>query len=79
LITENVVQALARDLMVDAMMRLESNGYPIVFSVHDEVVCEVAERYGSPEEFEALMTQVPTWAEGIPVGVEGNVIYRYAK
>jgi hypothetical protein len=26
-----------------------------------------------------LMTQVPTWAEGIPVGVEGNVIYRYAK
>lgn len=79
LITENVVQALARDLMVDAMMRLESNGYPIVFSVHDEIVCEVSERYGSPEEFEALMTQVPTWAEGIPVGVEGNVIYRYAK
>ena len=79
LITENIVQALARDLMIDAMMRLETKGYSIVFSVHDEIVCEVPENFGTQEEFEALMTQKPSWASDIPIAVEGNIIYRYAK
>ncbi|HVZ42984.1 MAG TPA: DNA polymerase, partial [Ramlibacter sp.] len=46
LIAENIVQAVARDLMVDAMFRVEAAGYPLVLTVHDELLCEVPDGFG---------------------------------
>jgi DNA polymerase len=79
MLTENVVQAIARDLMAESMIRVEAAGYPIVLTVHDEVISETPLEYGSQKEFETLMAMVPPWAEGCPIAVEGGSVTRYQK
>lgn len=77
---ENIVQALCRDLLAYAMINVEGCGYPIVLSVHDELVCETPD---TPEytvaELEKLMCELPEWAEGFPLVAEGAEMKRYAK
>jgi DNA polymerase len=65
--------------MAGAMMRLEMAGYPVVMSVHDEIICEVPEGHGSLAEMISLMTEVPAWAQGCPVAAEGKESLRYEK
>lgn len=79
LLTENVVQATARDLMASAMVRLELAGYPVVMSVHDEIICEVPENHGTLAEMIELMTITPSWAKGCPIAAEGKEAERYEK
>ena len=79
LLTENVVQATARDLMAGAMLRLEMSGYPIIMSVHDEIICEVPEGHGTLAEMIEIMVAVPAWAEGCPIAAEGKEGPRYEK
>lgn len=79
LLTENVVQAMARDLIAGAMVRLEKHGYRPVLTVHDEAVGEVPIGHGSLDHFLALMQQQPRWAAGLPVEVEGWQGERYRK
>ena len=57
--TENIVSGIARDILAEAMLRIEAAGYPIVLHVHDEIVAEVPEGFGSLEEFTHLMTRKP--------------------
>lgn len=78
-LTENVVQAAARDLMADAIVRAEIHGYRPILTVHDEVVGDVPEGHGSVEEFHDLLTQIPAWAEGCPVEAECWDGLRYRK
>lgn len=79
LLTENVVQATARDLMAGAMTRLEMAGYPIIMSVHDEIICEVPDNHGTLAEMIDLMVEVPAWANGCPIAAEGKEGPRYEK
>jgi DNA polymerase len=77
--TENIVSGIARDLLAEAMLRIEAAGYPIVLHVHDEVVCEVPEGFGSTEEFTRLMTRKPAWALDLPIAAKPWSGSRYCK
>lgn len=80
-LAENVTQATARDLMADAMLRVESKGpWQIVLSVHDEIIAERDLMWGATnKEFCDLMAETPKWAEGCPIKVEGFECDRYQK
>ncbi|UJP29994.1 DNA polymerase I [Salmonella phage CKT1] len=77
---ENIVQALCRDLLAYAMLNVEAGGYPIVLSVHDELVCETPDTpHYTVAELEKLMCALPEWADGFPLVAEGAELKRYAK
>lgn len=79
LLCENIVQAVSRDLLVESMFRVEKAGYPIVLTVHDEILSEPREGFGSVDEFKDLMAVLPTWANGLPLAVAAWDDRRYVK
>lgn len=66
---ENIVQAIARDILAEAMMRLEKKGFNIVMHIHDEVVIESDS--SSIEEINEIMSIVPSWAHGLILDADG--------
>lgn len=66
---ENIVQAIARDILAEAMMRLEKKGFNIVMHIHDEVVIE--SDLSSVEEINKIMSLVPSWAPGLILDADG--------
>lgn len=66
---ENIVQAIARDILAEAMMRLEKKGFNIVMHIHDEVVIESDS--SSIEEINQIMSLVPSWAPGLILDADG--------
>lgn len=76
---ENIVQATARDILAEAIVRVEQAGYPVVLHVHDEIVTEPKSDFGSIGEFSKIMSVVPAWAEGLPIAAAGYESLRYKK
>lgn len=79
LISENVTQHVARQFLVNAMFEAEKAGYPVAFHIHDELVCEVPEDFGSVEELEQLITAPTDWGFDCPIAAEGWRGRRYRK
>lgn len=79
LLAENVTQAVARDVLADALGRCEAAGLPVVMHVHDEIVCEVPENGPEHHVLEKIMTDIERWARGLPVAAEGWTGRRYRK
>jgi DNA polymerase len=79
LLAENIVQAVSRDLMASAMLRLEDAGYPIIMTVHDEVVAESSVESGTLAQFTDILCKLPSWAKGLPLTAEGWSGQRYRK
>ncbi len=78
-IVENITQAAARDVMAEAMLRVEKHGYETVGTVHDELVEEVDADFGSAHELETLMSIRPKWCPDSPISAEGWEGFRYRK
>lgn len=79
-LVENVTQAIARDIMAWAMLKLHKDGtYDTIMSVHDEIISEVDENKGSIDEFETLISTIPFWAKGCPITAEAERVNRYKK
>lgn len=78
-LVENIVQAIARDILADALMRFYKNGYKIVMHVHDEVVLEVKENVSTVEEVCRIMSINPEWAKTLPLNADGYECSYYKK
>lgn len=78
-LVENITQAVARDIMANAMFRAEKAGYHVAFSVHDEIVSEVPVLFGNIREFERLLCEMPVWGNGCPIKATGFTTNRYRK
>ncbi|MFQ5410570.1 MAG: hypothetical protein ACE5FI_19340, partial [Anaerolineales bacterium] len=74
---QSCVQGLARDILYDALARLDEAGHRVVMHVHDEIVVE-SDALPLPD-LEALMCVAPNWAEGLPLAAEGWEGERYRK
>src|SRR6266704_204642 len=79
-LTGHVVQSVARDVLVEGLLRAESEGLNPIGTCHDEIICEVPERMvGGPERLVECMTADIPWAVGLPLAAEGWEGKRYAK
>ena len=86
IITENIVQAVARDILVQALRNLEDAGWPVVTHIHDEVVCEIPADKRSLSEAELvaevseIMCRPPYWADDdLVIKAAGYTCQRYHK
>lgn len=68
---ENITQAVARDCLMYAMLRVAEARYNVIMHVHDELVVECDEFEGSLEEVERIMGQAFEWSTGLPLKAEG--------
>lgn len=79
-IVQNACEKIARDLMTTAMLKLNKKRiYPMLGTVHDEIVTEPREGKGSVAEVCRIMCDKPKWATGLPVAAEGHRTKRYRK
>ena len=77
---ENLVQAIARDVLAHSMPLIEAAGYKIVLTVHDEIIAETPDSTEfNAEHLSALMSTPPAWAADMPLAAEGFETYRYRK
>lgn len=78
-LVENIVQATARDLLAQAMLRLRNKGFDIVMHIHDEAVLEVPDGVSDVDEICRIMSEAPDWAAGLPLRADGYACAFYKK
>lgn len=77
-LVENVTQAVARDVLAEALVRLHDRGHTVVGHVHDEILVHGAGP-GSVDAISSIMTESPAWSAGLPLAAEGFTCARYRK
>lgn len=78
-LVENMVQAIARDIMGIGALNVDKAGYPVIGLVHDEILSLPEEGFGSHQELCALMCRQPEWITDLPIEAEGGEMVRYGK
>ena len=80
-LTENIVQAIARDLLGNSMLNMQKEGFAITMHVHDEAIAEIPLE-NAKEHYAKMvktMEQVPTWASDFPLKADGYITPFYLK
>jgi len=77
-LTENIVQAIARDCLTETLLRVKDKGWPIVFHVHDEIILDVPKSV-ELEEVIKTMTEEISWAKGLILNAAGFTGSYYMK
>lgn len=80
-LTENLVQAIARDCLANGLKNLVNMGYRALFHIHDEIISEIPKndtRFNLENAIK-LMCEVPDWAEGLPLNADGFISNYYKK
>lgn len=80
-LTENIVQAIARDILAESMCRVDAHGWRIVMHVHDEIICET-KKIGAEKALHEMcetMGEEISWAKGLKLGAEGYLTTFYKK
>ena len=78
-LVENIVQAVARDCLGEAMLKVNAAGYRIAFHVHDEIIMDVPKGFGSINEVNAIFGEPIAWAPGLMLKAEGYECLYYMK
>jgi DNA polymerase len=80
-VVENATQAMARDLLADAMLRLDDGSDDLDVTVHDELIAEplIPRAQARLQQMKNIMSTPPDWAHGLPLAAEGAVMMRYGK
>ena len=78
-LVENIVQAIARDVLGEAMMNLKNHGFNIVMHVHDEIVLEVEDKISSIEEVCEIMCKENKYLKGLKLKADGFESKYYKK
>lgn len=80
-LTENIIQSESRDLLGEAILRLDRANYWIALHTHDDVVLVLKKETAEEDLAKAIeiMIEVPAWASGLPINVEGKLSSRYCK
>jgi DNA polymerase bacteriophage-type len=81
-LTENIVQAIARDLLADAMLKVDDDGFDIVLHVHDEIIVEIVDRFATEVTLKTLcdiMCEPVEWAPDLYLRAEGFISDYYYK
>ena len=76
---EHQAQAVSRDLLAAAILRVEANGIPVVLHVHDDIAAETRIGEFPLKDFCKLVAQQPHWAKGLPLAAKGFQGVRYGK
>jgi len=75
---ENLIQAIARDVFTNTIINLELAGYPVIWHVHDEVICETAPDIDT-EKFHDIFVKAPEWMPDLPIATEIELVDHYKK
>ena len=81
LLTENTTQRMARDVLGEAILRLEQAGIEVAFHAHDEIIMNLPEATAAQdfEDAKAIMSQCPDWCPDLPLAVDGEIHNTYTK
>lgn len=78
-LVENIVQAVARDLLANALTNLDHAGYQTVMHIHDEAVIDTTPDRADIDEISRIMCRLPAWAKGLPLTADGYTCSYYQK